>query len=82
MSIKIENENTDYHDFGKVEVHHNKCCLECGKPLRRFRNKNYGKKTNRKDFFNRTRHLKCYKIYKDRLFWKWRMEEYQKTGKW
>ena len=64
-------EGTKYNDFDKKEVHFvNNPCEFCGKPLRRFRNKN-GKQTNRKDWKKRTYHLKCWKENKkfEQLFY-------------
>ena len=49
----------EYIDYTRKAVHHKKTCKYCDKPLRRFKLKKYG--ANRKDWFQRTMHLKCWK---------------------
>ena len=49
-----------YIDYDKKEVHHKKLCTKCGKSLRRFKNNKYN--INRKDWFKRDMHLKCWKV--------------------
>ena len=50
---------SEYIDYTKKEVHHKKLCKYCDKPLRRFKLKKYS--SNRKDWFKRDMHLKCWK---------------------